>query len=63
MAKLKMFKTAITPNMEMAEIMVAQWKDERLKSATPQDLCMSYGVTHEQAQRILQRELNKRGWA
>lgn len=63
MAKLKMFKTAITPNMEMAEIMVAQWKDERLKGATPQDLCMSYGVTHEQAQRILQRELNKRGWA
>lgn len=63
MAKLRMFKTARTPNMEMAEVMVSQWRDERLKVATPEEICMSYGVTLEQAHRILTAELKKRRWA
>jgi len=46
----------------MAEIMVAQWRDDRLKSAEEGELVRAYGVTLEEADKILKRELKKRGW-
>jgi len=49
-------------NRNMAEIMVAQWRDERLKTATAKDLVLAYGVTLTEAEGVLKRELKKRKW-
>ena len=59
MAKGKMSGQA---NRNMAEIMVAQWRNERLKVAEPKDLVLAYGVTHTEAEGVLKRELKKRNW-
>ena len=58
----KLNKNYRDPNREMAEIMVAQWTDERLKSAVSNDIMRSFGVTITQADAILKRELQKRKW-
>lgn len=49
-------------NRNMAEIMVAQWRDDRLKTAAAKDLVLAYGVTLTEADGILKRELKKRKW-
>lgn len=49
-------------NRNMAEIMVAQWRDERLKVAIPKDLVLAYGVSLTEAEGVLKRELKKRKW-
>jgi hypothetical protein len=59
MAKGKMSGQA---NRNMAEVMAAQWRDERLKAATPRDLVLAYGVTLTEAEGVLKRELKKRKW-
>jgi hypothetical protein len=46
----------------MAEVMVKQWKDERLTSAKPDELVNAYGVSVIEADGILKRELQKRKW-
>lgn len=56
------FSKKPSKNYEMAVIMVGQWKDERLKSATPRDLVLAYGVTLTQAEGIIKEELKKRKW-
>lgn len=58
----KLNKNYRDPNREMAEIMVAQWTDERLKNAVSNDIMRSFGVTITQADAILKRELQKRKW-
>lgn len=60
--KRSKFKTLPSRSFQMAEIMVAQWRDDRLKSAEESELMRAYGVTLEEADKILKRELKKRGW-
>lgn len=55
-------KTSGHANRGMAEIMAAQWRDDRLKKAVPRDLVLAYGVTETEAAAILKRELKKRKW-
>jgi hypothetical protein len=59
MAKGKMSGQA---NRNMAELMAAQWRDDRLKAAIPRDLVLAYGVTLTEAEGVLKRELKKRKW-
>lgn len=46
--------------MGMACTMVAQWTLAILNERKPEDLVRAYGVTYEQAERILREERNKR---
>jgi hypothetical protein len=55
-------KASGAANRSMAEIMVAQWRDERLKSATARDLVLAYGVSLDEGEAVLHRELKKRKW-
>jgi hypothetical protein len=59
---MKKGKMSGQANRNMAEIMVAQWRDERLKAATAKDLVLAYGVTLTEAEGVLKRELKKRNW-
>lgn len=56
------FQKKPSKNYEMATIMVRQWKDDRLKSATGRDLVLAYGVSLVEAEGILKEELKKRNW-
>lgn len=51
-----------SPNFEMAQIMVGQWTDERLKGAVGMDLVRSFGVTITEGDAIIKQELRKRKW-
>jgi hypothetical protein len=57
-------KLSIMPsrNFQMAEIMVSQWTDDRLKKAQAIDLIKAYGIDVLEAEKILDRELRKRKW-
>lgn len=55
-------KASSQASRSMAEIMAAQWRDDRLKTAVPRDLVLAYGVTLTEAEGILKRELKKRKW-
>jgi hypothetical protein len=59
---MKKGKMSGQANRNMAEIMAAQWRDERLKTATAKDLVLAYGVTLTEAEGVLKRELKKRKW-
>ena len=59
---MKKGKMSGQANRNMAEIMVAQWRDERLKTATARDLVLAYGVSLTEAEGVLKRELKKRNW-
>ncbi len=56
------FRLGPSDNFAMAEVMVAQWRDDRLKSAKPDELVKAYGVSLVEADGILKRELRKRKW-
>jgi len=56
------FRFGPSDNFAMAEVMVKQWKDERLTSAKPDELVKAYGVSVIEADGILKRELQKRKW-
>jgi len=49
-------------NFSMAEIMVGQWTDARLKEAKATDLIRAYGVDILEAEKLIERELRKRKW-
>lgn len=51
-----------SPNFVMAQIMVSQWTDERLKGAVAADLMRSFGVTITEGDAIIKNELRKRKW-
>ena len=51
-----------SPNFSMAEIMVGQWNDARLKEARVTDLVRAYGVEIAEAEKLIERELRKRKW-
>lgn len=61
MAKRK-FSIMPSRNFQMAEIMVGQWTDDRLKRAQAIDLIKAYGIDVLEAEKILDRELRKRKW-
>lgn len=44
----------------MADLMASQWTVQHLASRKPEDLITAYGVTLEQAERILRREHERR---
>ena len=60
MAKRKV-APGISPNQAMAEMMAAQWSNERLMQARPGDVVAAYGVDDLVAESILRRERKKRG--
>jgi len=56
------FKNMPSQNVQMAEIMVSQWTDDRLKKAQAIELIRAYGINPSEAEGILDRELRKRKW-
>lgn len=53
-------KLAADKRVGMARTMVGQWTVANLRDRKPEELVRAFGVTLEQAERILKEERNKR---